>query len=259
WMGGALLLLQGAIVLCWLLARFGRQGALVAALLFLLAWGVEHVGVLSGFPFGRYRYTTLLQPQLLGVVPLAIPCAWLMVVIGAYQFGFWFVDGRSTYSFQSQHPKSKIQNWIATATLVLLLDMQIETVATEVNRYWIWLDRGRYYGVPAANFVAWWLVGLALAVVVSIGLNNKYQASRPVASALHIGERAMFRAIPMSLYLLSTLMFVTINFARGYQLAGSLGLLVLLVAVWLAWPALVRRASAPPAAALHSLHDAPDA
>ncbi|HET9221144.1 MAG TPA: carotenoid biosynthesis protein, partial [Roseiflexaceae bacterium] len=69
WMGGALLLLQGAIVLCWLLGSYGRRGALAAALVFLLAWGVEHLGVTTGFPFGRYSYTAQLQPQLFGTVP----------------------------------------------------------------------------------------------------------------------------------------------------------------------------------------------
>src|SRR6266540_4068281 len=56
---------------------------------------------------------------------------------------------------------------VVAATLVLLLDLQIETVATKINRYWIWQDGGPYYGVPTANFVAWWLIGLAMALVVA--------------------------------------------------------------------------------------------
>src|SRR5262245_63892864 len=56
WMGGALLLLQGTIVLCWLIGGFGWRGALTAALIFLLAWGVEHIGVTTGLPFGNYHY-----------------------------------------------------------------------------------------------------------------------------------------------------------------------------------------------------------
>ncbi len=57
WMGGALLLLQGAIVLCWLLGGYGWRGALAAGLVLILGWGVEQLGVATGFPFGRYRYT----------------------------------------------------------------------------------------------------------------------------------------------------------------------------------------------------------
>ncbi|MFL5803127.1 MAG: carotenoid biosynthesis protein, partial [Roseiflexaceae bacterium] len=74
WMGGALLLLQAAIVLCWLVGGYGRHGGLVAALVFLLSWGAEQLGATTGWPFGRYRYTGALQPRLPGAVPLAIPC-----------------------------------------------------------------------------------------------------------------------------------------------------------------------------------------
>ncbi len=85
WMGGALLLLQGAAALFWLLGRHGARGGLAALLVFLLAWAVEHAGVTSGMPFGHYHYTGALQPQLFGTIPLAIPCAWLMVAAGAWQ------------------------------------------------------------------------------------------------------------------------------------------------------------------------------
>ena len=63
------------------------------------------------------------------------------------------------------------------ATLVLLLDLQIETVATKINQYWIWLDGGPYYGVPTANFVAWWLTGLAMALVVAMVLGRPGDAA----------------------------------------------------------------------------------
>ena len=191
WMGGALLLLQGGAALCWLLGRHGARGGLAALLVFLLAWAVEHVGVTSGVPFGRYHYTGALQPQLLGIVPLAIPCAWLMVAAGAWQlataknqeprteepratsYGQRTTDNgqRTIYNLQST-----ICNLLVAATLVLLLDLQIETVATKINRYWIWQDGGPYYGVPTANFAAWWLIGLVMAVLVATALGRRGDA-----------------------------------------------------------------------------------
>jgi putative membrane protein len=95
WMGGALLMLQGGTALCWLVGRRGARGGLAALLVFGLAWAVEHIGVTTGMPFGRYRYTGVLQPQLLGIVPLAIPCAWLMVATGAWQIAS-ADEGRTT-------------------------------------------------------------------------------------------------------------------------------------------------------------------
>lgn len=239
WMGGALLLVQGAAVLCWLIGRYGRRGALAALPVFGLAWGVEHLGVTSGFPFGRYEYTDLLQPQFLGVVPLPIACAWLMVGFGAWQLA----GGQ-----RGDRPLGRTA--LLTATLVLALDLQIETVATRVNRYWIWLDSGPYYGVPTANFIAWWLVGLAMALVIQRALPGLSAATR-AARLAQAGDLA--RLMPAGLYLLSTLMFTVVNLARGYPLAGMVGV-VLLVVIGL-WRAQLRLSLA----SLAPRRDAPEA
>ncbi len=45
----------------------------------IVSWGVEALGVATGFPFGHYSYTSALQPQALGV-PLLIPLAWFMML-----------------------------------------------------------------------------------------------------------------------------------------------------------------------------------
>ena len=255
WMGGALLLLQGAIVLCWLAGSYGWRGMLAAALLFLLAWGVEYLGVTTGLPFGRYRYTEQLQPQLPGAVPLAISCAWLMVAVGAWQIAdcrLQIVDfGRHNKEHRTQNteqmPRYAIRKMLLAATLVLLLDMQIEPVATAINRYWAWLDGGAYYGVPALNFAAWWVVGLVMMVALGQVLGgenrepttdnqNKEQRTRTYITN-HTSRftlyalRFSFYAIPASLYLLNTLMFAAINLAWEYVTAGAVGLAVLVVAM----------------------------
>lgn len=214
WMGGALLIGQGAAVLCWLLGAHGWRGALAALLVFGLAWGVEHAGVTTGAPFGHYAYTPVLQPQLLGVVPLAIACAWVMVALGAWQI--------ATY----RPARTRLGAAARAATLVLLLDLQIETVATKINPYWVWHDSGAYYGVPLANFVAWWLVGLGMALVLSyVAADCRLQDADCRLRATRLAR--VFQVIPAALYCLSTLMFTVVNLARGYELAGLVGAVVL--------------------------------
>jgi putative membrane protein len=241
-MGGALLALQAAITVCWLVGAYGRRGALTALPIFVLAWGVEHLGVATGLPFGRYRYTPQLGPRLLGVVPLAIPCAWLMVATGAYQVGGWVVGWRSAGRDSADCQRSGLLHWGSVATLVVLLDLQIEPVSTAINRYWVWLDGGAYYGVPAGNFAAWWIVGLGMAIVMTWSLGGARGAdgafgSQPAPAAKR--GRALWPAsagryvadrIPAWLYLLNTLMFSVINLAWGYLLAGLVGVAVLLAA-----------------------------
>jgi len=111
---------------------------------------------------------------------------------------------------------------VGAATLVLLLDLQIEPVATRINQYWIWLDGGPYYGVPTANFVAWWLTGLVMAVVVAVALGGRGDGE--IGFTSHVS-----RQLPSYLYLLSTLMFTIVNLVRGYTVAGLVGVFVLLV------------------------------
>jgi putative membrane protein len=221
--GGTLLLLQGFAVICWLVSCYGRRGASAGAAAFLLAWSVEHIGETTGIPFGSYHYTDILQPQLLGIVPIPITCAWIMVAIGAWQLAQRLVKPASTTTTRSQYWPFRLQIWlrlIIAATLVVGLDLQIETVATQINPYWVWYDGGPYYGVPTANFVAWWLVGLAMALVLQAMLVG--QRPRPLRDTSPLLSQ-LFTHIPALLYVLSSLMFTVVNFARGFPLAGVFG------------------------------------
>jgi putative membrane protein len=83
WMGGALLIIQGATLGCWLMLNYHWRGAAAALVILLLSWAVEHIGVTTGFPFGGYNYTDTLNLKRLGVVPLAVPFAWLLVIPSA--------------------------------------------------------------------------------------------------------------------------------------------------------------------------------
>jgi putative membrane protein len=227
WMGPALLLLQGAAAVCWLLGAYGRRGALAGLLVLLLGWGVEQLGATTGVPFGRYSYTAALQPQLLGTVPLPIIGAWLMAALGAWQL-------------------AQVARWpggerfqpamlLLAATLVLVLDLQIETVATQMNRFWVWRDSGPYYGIPVANFVAWWAVGLLMASTLEwtlgrLSAGRENQKDTGNARFTSLNRQSLFSILPALLYILSTVMFTVSNLARGYALAGLVGIVFLLVA-----------------------------
>jgi bisanhydrobacterioruberin hydratase len=250
-MGGTLLLLQGTATLCWLLGSYGARGGWVALPVFLLAWAVEQAGVATGMPFGRYYYTGALQPQLFGTVPLAIPCAWLMVAAGAWQLATTSDQRPTTDDWLLLTAVRRRWSLVTVATLVLLLDLQIETVATKINHYWVWQDVGPYYGVPTANFVAWWLIGLVMALVVAVMLDRRGgRHNRTTAEAENRRNLAGLMThvsgwLPAYLYLLSTLMFAIVNLARGYSVAGLLGLIVLLVIALAARPASARQMFSP--------------
>jgi putative membrane protein len=234
-MGPALLIVQGVAAVAWLIGMYGKRGALAGAVVLFLGWLVEHLGETTGFPFGRYSYTDMLQPQVAGVVPVPIMLAWLMVALGAWQLAQIVRSERSSAWWIKALPV------VLGGTLVLVLDLQIETVATLINPYWVWHDSGPFYGVPVVNFVAWWVVGIAMALVLTRLLpprEQQYTADPRWWVNAPVGEpnrwvrlaHWVFPLIPGLMYMLSSIMFTASNFAHGYPLAGVVGVVFLIIA-----------------------------
>lgn len=225
WMGGALLILQGSLMGLWLTVNYGRQGAQAALLILLLSWLVEHVGATTGFPFGAYTYTDVLQPQILGVVPLAIPFAWLLIVPAAA------AAGEHVLQKEPPGPQADLRlsatKLLTAASFALLLDVTIEPFAVNINRYWVWseADMSGYYGIPASNFVAWWFTSLLLAAVL---LWRRQAAARQAIRVGATAPRRFLPWLPLTLYLSNLTMFVVVNLARGQAMAALIGGLIML-------------------------------
>ncbi len=238
WMGGGLLILQGALMGIWLSINYGRWGVTASALILFLAWLVEHIGATTGFPFGSYTYTDVLRPQILGVVPMAIPFAWLLIVGAAV--------GTSEHVLeQAGRPplgdlRVSTTKVLTAASLALLLDVTIEPFAVNINHYWVWYDSGHstYYGIPTSNFAAWWVTSVILVLVL---LNR-----RRAAALAHRHQPARFRArsfwpwLPLTLYLTNLTMFVVVNLARGQEMAAAIGALIMLFLGWRLLPRALR-------------------
>ncbi len=228
-MGGLLNALQGIAIAAWMIGLYGRRGAIVTGITFCLAWAAEHIGVTTGFPFGRYYYTPLLAPQLFGIVPLPILLSWLVAAFGSWQLA------RMTLGEARWGRRWDLPLLLLTATMLLTLDLQIETMATKINPYWVWVDGGPYYDVPVANFVAWWVIGLIMAGFLSAVLPHDSRGGG-IAEAgdgpWHTQiNRVVQPIVPALLYVLSSIMFVSSNLARGYPLAGVVGIVFLVVTV----------------------------
>lgn len=212
WMGGILIMLQGSIMLLWLLAVAGRRGVIAAGLIALLSFLVEYAGVSTGIPFGRYEYTEVLG-FMIGRVPLPIPFAWLMVVPGAFMTAAVL-----------RRPALIVP---VTALLALWLDLLIEPIAAFVTGYWHWIDQGPYYAIPTSNFVAWGATAFGLALLL-----------RLLAPGLADTTRAAW--LPRLLFGLAALQFTLVNAASGYLWAALLGCGLLSV-LGILWRATVRR------------------
>jgi putative membrane protein len=208
WMGGFLLVLQGGLLALWLATVAGRRGILAALLIALLSFAVEHVGVTTGLPFGRYAYTDVLGLKLGGAVPLPIPFAWLLVVPATIGAAYRLTGGRRRVVA------------VIAPLLALGADLLLEPVAAYIVDYWHWLDGGPYYGVPTANFVAWGITALVLTLLTLLLVGERLRAPR------------FAPLLPALLYYLMILQFTLVDLAHGYGWAALVGLAILALSSW---------------------------
>jgi putative membrane protein len=169
---------------------------------------VESIGTLSGFPFGNYTYTEAFGPRLFGLLPLAIPLAWWLVLMPVYRL-LGLLRQRSALVFVA-----------LVAIGVTAVDFVIEPVAVVIKGYWIWQDGGFYYGVPWTNFVGWILT----AAVLTIGLNRILPKSDPFARPT-TRQHAWLLILVLSF-------FMVVLLRDGIYPPVALGLLLMAGAYW---------------------------
>jgi putative membrane protein len=206
WAAPVFLFLAGLIAL--VTASPANLGGLLAAA--GIGFIAEYVGVSYGFLFGRYVYTGTLQPLLLGV-PLVMACAWMILFAYVKQMLLPF-------------KLSKLTEMTISGVWMVAIDLLIDPLAANRLGYWRWIETGAYYGVPARNFLGWFLVSFMI-----FGIVRQHPQSDLWARSVG----------------LSILLFFTV-IALAYQLALAAGVGLVLSLVHLALAVIIRRRRAEP-------------
>lgn len=143
----------GVLLRAWGVVRTWRMAAIILP----VAWLIEWIGSTTGFLFGQYHYTALLQPQL-GHVPLIIPLAWLMMLPPAWAIAAVITRGHTGWRFV-------LISALAFTAWDFFLDPQMVQWG-----YWVWtathLDANSYFGIPWANFAGWAISAALLTTLV---------------------------------------------------------------------------------------------
>ena len=134
--------------LCAAAASVGWRRALVAVVAATaVGVAVEAIGTRTGLPFGDYRYSGALQPQVLGV-PVVVALAWAGMGLPA-----WAVAGRLVHQ-----PAARVVLGAAALTgWDLFLDPQMVA-----EGFWMWPGGGAYRGIPLSNYAGWLAVSALL-------------------------------------------------------------------------------------------------
>ena len=218
WAGSILLILEGAMLAAALMDQYGPRGLLAVLVIGLLAYGVEALGVGTGFPFGSYHYTDIMAPRLPGGVPLAVIFAWLVIMIAVYCI--------------MHSPTPTMGGCLITGllapVLATLLDLEIEPVVFHLEHYWVWSTPGsiNYYGIPVSNFVAWFVVALVLNILVSVILLRTIGFLDMTSFASRLPT-----IVPALVFTAMVLMFGVVDLTHGYYL----GVGCAIVAGFLLW------------------------
>ncbi len=128
-----------------------------AAIIMTGATLVEWIGHETGQPFGPYLYTANFGPRLGGVLPLAIPLAWVVIVICAT-------------ALMRRTPLAG--NRFATATgaalIATLTDVNLEPVAWKVRMYWLWYPGQDEMPTwpPIQNYLSWFVLSFCFVLIL---------------------------------------------------------------------------------------------
>lgn len=136
-------LLLGTFLLFYYQNELNKKFFGIVALIFLIGFGIEVIGVQSGLIFGSYTYGETLGIKLLDV-PLIMGINWLTLI---YSVGVVL----------NQTTLLTFSKCLIGAGLLVILDFFIEPVAIAFD-FWHW--QGDI--IPVQNFIAWFIISFFL-------------------------------------------------------------------------------------------------
>jgi putative membrane protein len=146
---------------------YGTRGILVFMGL-CLATGTlfESLSLRTGFPFGHYRFTGVMGPKVFEL-PVLLALAWVGVGYTAWVVATLIVGARA-------HARAGVLLAPCLAAVTMTAwDLAMDPVWTHIDRAWVWLDGGGYFGVPFSNYGGWLLTTWVFYQVFAVWLSRQ--------------------------------------------------------------------------------------
>lgn len=168
-----LTLLGSLAVLLAFHQKWEKKHVWVFAIIALLGYLVEVVGVATGIVFGEYQYHTALGFKILGTPPI-IGINWLMLIYAVYGI------------FENR----RLPVWIKItggASLMVAYDIILEPVAVALNM-WSWGGGN----IPIQNYVAWFVISVVLLSIMHLA---RIRTNNPISKHMYIVQLVFFIAL----------------------------------------------------------------
>lgn len=147
-----------AALACFLLAHAQWRWLPALFACSFLSLGSELSGTTYGLPFGAYSYTPLLGLRILGKVPLLIPFSWFFMSIASYALIRAVIAQRGF----------SVTRVILSAWMLLNWDLTLDPAMSYLTPFWVWAEKGEYFGMPAKNIAGWFLTGILIVSVYEL-------------------------------------------------------------------------------------------
>lgn len=145
----------------------------------------ESAGLRTGFPFGHYYFTSVMGPKVFDL-PILLVLAYLGI-----GYCSWILSLVIIGSPDKSLSGARVLAVPLLASFVMLAwDLSMEPDWSTIDKGWIWRDGGAFYGVPASNFLGWYLTSY-----VTYQLFALYQRGKHVI----VRSRTCWR-LPIMLY-----------------------------------------------------------
>ena len=132
---------------------------------------VENLGVVTGFPFGRYYFVELMGPKLFHVP----------ILLGLAYIGMSYVSWSVARAILGPAPARGVRLIgmpIVAGFVMVAWDLAQDPVWATLLHGWVWRDGGPWFGVPVSNYLGWYGTVLLIYLVFAL-----YLSSRPAAPA----------------------------------------------------------------------------
>jgi putative membrane protein len=160
---------------------FDRRAALGTGVLVVYAFGIELVGVLTGWPYGAFEYTIELGPMLLGAVPLGLPVFFLPLVFNSYLLCLLVLGDAA---------RRRAVRLVAVICTVLLIDVVLDPGAVAIG-FWNY-SGGAFYGVPVSNYLGWVLSATVSVFVLDYSFDRQRLRERLANCAFMLDDLVSF-------------------------------------------------------------------
>ena len=132
----------------------------------------ESLSLRTGFPFGHYTFTAVMGPQVLQL-PILLVLAYLGIGYCSWVLAILILGFRS-------RPLAGVSIVIVpllASAIMVAWDASMEAIWSTIDHAWIWLDGGRFYGVPISNFFGWYFTAFLFYQAFAL-----YSGSNPLST-----------------------------------------------------------------------------